>query len=398
MKKIVTLAISLIVALCMLIGMGWHASTNFVSEPENSFTFDEGYTLVHPDSFVQTVLDHDAMFGVKNNKPYEDKKLATAKQFVDKWLVLSEEISAPSNPQFWLMKSYLTKLNNLAFEYFTYESGRAVESYYRQYADCDLYSLLIKSAADIQGVELDLIFAPGHAFINWNNPDGPDVTWEATSNKPVDFDNEISYKPDFTEGTYSNTTENDMLDVVEIQYLITNKKEFSEEQLTALTDKYINADSPYSSLSFERFSNNMKNYDSLVMRDPDFALKAYKEHPSDTSLASSLLGHFSKDKFYDEEKVEYLRERTIYSPSASFDERLSALDFRAWNQIVYSLDVFFHGLVEFFYNLFDSEGTLQYKEYELYRFISLCMGLLYLMSLPAIFASKKEKQKVTINN
>ncbi|MFZ3397379.1 hypothetical protein LCS82_08040 [Vibrio harveyi] len=395
MKKFCALVISLIVGLLLIsIGMGWHASTTFVSEPKMSFSFDEGYKLVHPDSFVQKVVDHDAKQGAIHNKPYEAQKLSKAKQFVDKWLVLSEEISASSTSEFWLMNRYLTKLNNLAFDYFTYENGRAVESYYRQYADCDLYSLLIKSAAALKGIELDLIFAPGHAFINWNNPDGPDVTWEATSNKPVNFDNKL-YKPDFTVGSYTTATANDMLDVVEIQYLITNKKDFSEEQLTALTNKYISADSPYSVLSFEVFSKDMKTYDSLVARDPDYAVKAYAEHPSDTWLASSLHEHFSKEQFYDEGKVEYLRDRIIFSPGASFDARYSVLDLTKFKHIAYAPDVLFHGLVAYFYNRFDSEGTLLYEKYQLYGFIALLCFMVYLCFLPVIFASKKEQNTDT---
>lgn len=324
-KHIVTVVIFNIVLMgIVLIATGFITGTVKPNPSAKHFKYEENYEVINHNSDIHKVLLWDSKIGEMKGSKYSETVVSKANQFADKWLELSRNVKAPEKQQFWLVKKYVEDLNTLALDYFSYENGRSVVSISQQYADCDLYAYLIMSAAKLQGVDLSVILSPGHAFLNWNNPNGPDMTWEATSNKFVDFNSTSIYRISTDDLSYVAATEADLQDVVEVQFLLDNKSHFSQEELRRIADRHKDENSPYNVLTWDKFTFGYESYSPLISADFNFALDALNERKDDIELMVDMHSYIKNHKQEEERLLEHLESSIVASEHANFSQRLSA--------------------------------------------------------------------------
>lgn len=318
--------IAITVVVCLVLQLILGVTSNVSNEPVNRttpLTFDKEYVPKYYDESIHYAIRQDIEVGAKYDAPYDETTIKKATQFADMYLIASEQVEAPKTLSLWSVKHYVEELNELAFKYFWYKSGRAVETFAQQQADCDMYSYLIQSAAQLQGIELNVILSPGHAFLNWDNPNGPDLTWESTSSGFVDLSNTDLYKIDYTRTAYTIADREAINDIALVQYIIDNKASFSTEQLFEISETLSEKDSPYNVLSWEKFSRKLNSFDELIGRDSKYAIKAYKEYPSDYEFNADLREYFLQSG--EDKKVAILDRMLINDSEATSGERLTYL-------------------------------------------------------------------------
>ncbi|EAQ3218615.1 hypothetical protein C2O24_20055 [Salmonella enterica] len=107
-------------------------------------------------------------------------------------LTSGEEVQAAlSNTQFVLSKitkqcsssrntgQFLQCANNILGEHFSYqETALATEGYSRGISDCDLNVYLLLDAARLLNQKINIVYAPGHAFIAYTDENGQPQFWE----------------------------------------------------------------------------------------------------------------------------------------------------------------------------------------------------------------------------
>lgn len=263
----------------------------FVPEPKHLLEYENNYEIVSKNNTIQRMISMDGDVGV-----YDENKIDKARQFADKWIQHAAiTYQAPKEKNFTTMRHYLRELNLDLFDYFYYDNDSMINSLSNQFADCDVYSYLLIDAARMQGVELSLVLAPGHAFVTWDNPNGIDLHWESTKATPADLG--TFYRNSLSDFEYRSVSETEITDVILPESYSYNKDKFTPEQKSEIGIKHYESSSAViSKINWLVIAGQLSIDDNFRIGDEyETLLKRYYYEEPRHVFAKQLLAKYLRD-------------------------------------------------------------------------------------------------------
>lgn len=283
-------AVSLLCVVVGLYSLVQYPGSDGDEIPDRVFDFSSTYESSRKNSKLIDLIDQSQGWGKHN-----DHETALAKQNVDRYLSMAaKSVEPPAKHTIDNIRSYLTELNQLAKDYFVYKNGAMITSYANQYADCDLYSLLIKEAAYEQGIELHFITLPGHAFISWLSPDGESINWETTTNAEANL-SEPLYTVGKDEWDYTPLSYDIIRHMEHYEVIASRYQHFKHDEIAAIV-KQQKPGSLSTRMQLKWVVLAKEEHLPLHSKYKSLFHKAIKESPSEFWLKEQVIESYSYDE------------------------------------------------------------------------------------------------------
>ena len=167
----------------------YHTKLSAADISERTTAIDSDDVSFDKKLLVHRLLKYDLDSGVSSQAIYEKALIHTNHFF-------SESYSQCHSENEILKK--VTCVNRTLGKYFTYQSSSSVSHYAEQLSDCDLNSYLMMDALAKMNIQLDIVYAPYHAFVSWSERGGR-YFWETTAKdntgEEVDLSDKNMYAP-----------------------------------------------------------------------------------------------------------------------------------------------------------------------------------------------------------